>query len=203
MQQVNSGEHRLWSSSATFQKGLYHLFLLSRGADPDAYARGLRTYQVLFFLVETGFLLNFETKIPKPKNREPAPDPAGDLEHTTLRHRGGFSREHPMAIVSRRSVDLLEKVWDARNNMIYRPHMQLQDNGHIHGFFEDCTLQDLLSDVPTSSEVENLYAQFLEAIGQWNVDGNERAGRFLGSCCQDTKIPVVVFRQLRCLEDTR
>lgn len=56
--------------------------------------------------------------------------------------------------------------------------MQLQDSGHVHGFFEDCTLQDLLSGEPTASEVESLYAQFLEAIGQWNATEDGQPGNF-------------------------
>lgn len=46
--------HRVWSSSAAFQKGLYHLFLLNRGSDVDNYAGVLRTYQAIFFIAETG-----------------------------------------------------------------------------------------------------------------------------------------------------
>jgi hypothetical protein len=69
MYQTDSPEHRLWSASATFQKGLYHLFILQRRSDADAYARVLRAYQVLFLLVETGYLLDLESKIPKPQNR--------------------------------------------------------------------------------------------------------------------------------------
>ncbi len=58
--------------------------------------------------------------------------------------------------------------------------MRLEDGNHVLGFFEDCTLQDLLSGVPTASEVKSLYAQFLEAIGQWNAKDGGRAGHFLG-----------------------
>lgn len=171
-------EHRLWSSSATFQKGLYHLFLLKTNGDADAYARVLRTYQVLFFLVATGYLLS-EREIPKPKNHEPAADPAGDLTHKHLRSWEGFRRGHPMAVVSKQSVELLGKVWEARNNLIYRPYMFMQGEGRNGGYFEDCTLRNLMPHVPTLAEIESVYVQFLRAAGEWNQRKDERAGHFL------------------------
>ncbi len=169
-------EIRLWSSSATFQKGLYHLFLLKRDIDVDAYAGVLRTYQALFFLVATGYLLS-NTEIPKPKDHGPAPDPAADLGHRHLRNWGGFPCDHPVAKVSKESVGLLKRVWHARSNLLYRPYMLLQDDRPTRGFFEDCTLQRLIVGIPTAPEIENTYVQLLKAIGEWSQMRDERANR--------------------------
>ena len=172
-------EHRIWSAVASFQKGLYHLFLLRNRLDSDVYSRILRTYQTLFFLVAAGFLMDTAREIPRPRHRELAPDPAGDLEHATLRRWPGFQPGHPLESISKTSVTMLRAVWQARSNLVYRPYIQLVHEGGTRAFFEDCTLQDLLPRVPTERQIEDAYSQFLEGMHQWNVDADERAVLFL------------------------
>lgn len=167
-------EHLVLSASATYLKGLYHLFVLERDLDADAYATGLRTYQALFFLVSTGVLLDSSFRF----HRTQRPDPAAQLEHKDLREWKGFPDSHQLQEICRESQKALTETWDTRNNLNYRPYMMTQGkNGGA--IFEDCELQDLLANMPKPAEIKALYARFLEAIGRWNASGDSRAARFL------------------------
>lgn len=185
----NDQNHRIQSAGAVFQKGIYHLFLLSRRKPSDLFDKILRTYQSLFQLCLTQLLLDFDYQINDKRilkrlralcKDENAPtradlDPAALVNHSTFEENGGWNGcqpNHPLHLSATNSLKALRRIADARHNLVYRPFM-------LDGpFWEDCTLIDLLKTAPTTDEVEQLYLEFTRAVtDQFAVERSEIPAR--------------------------
>lgn len=191
----NDVAHRIESASAVFQKGIYHLFILKTSRITDIYEKVLRSYQCLFLLCLTQLLLdmNFSIRTSSIQKRlknicsDPSQptrkdiDPAALINHSIFEDRkwNGFLVNHPLNISSNDTLNLFDRVVNARHNIIYRPF--LLDNS----YWENCTLINLIRDLPKEQEIENSFRQFLEGMIQWlqldikNGDENSYAQEFL------------------------
>jgi hypothetical protein len=173
---LNDKIHRIESSVAVFQKGLYHLFLLCKRKEIDLFSDIVRKYQALFQLCTTHYLLDFTAsinpkKIPNrlkklcmdqnnPTGEEL--DPAAVVTHSIFEN-GNWPTIQPgsqLYTTSKASVGLISRVSEARHNLIYRPFLLQKSNVH----WEDCTLIDLIHDVPSTSDILKVYEQFIEAV---------------------------------------
>lgn len=176
LRDFDNRDHRIDSATGAFQKGFYHLFLLSKRNDADTYARVVRIYQCVFqmcvtqLLLDDRFSLNRVAKnLPNPLKRlcrDPKSptrrelDPASLVTHSVFENKrwGGFSAGHPLHLASQDALALYTRVVDARHNLLYRP--QLLDGL----FWEDCTLLTLAGAVPTPSELESLYRLLINSV---------------------------------------
>lgn len=201
--------HRTESASVTFQKGLYHLFMLKNRPSIDVFGQILRIYQCLFqicvtqLLLDSDFSLNRRVpprlkrlcKDPDHPTREEL-DPAAIVTHTMLeRTWKGFRQGHPLLSSSEHSLDLYRRVVESRHNLLYRPFL-LADR-----FWEDCTLIDLLQDAPEVDEIEQAYRLFLQGIADWHIvfmkelrDQNSSSKRYAGYFLEQT---FTVYRDRR------
>jgi len=174
----NDLKHRVQSACASWQKGVYHLFMLKNRSTTEAFARTLRLYQCIFqlsltqLLLDTNFSIRADDIQSRLKRRCKDPqhptrkelDPASIVTHTTLERRWvGFNSGHPLHEVSKHTLVLYHKIVEARHNILYRPFM-LAPN-----FWEDCTLIDLLDKTPSVDEVEEVYQSFIKAIFDWYI----------------------------------
>ncbi len=176
----NDASHRIESASATFQKGLYQLFVLKYRPECDAFGYVVRMYQCMFQLCVTQLLLDFSfplgpKQIPpqlrksckdpsKPTRREI--DPSAIVNHAVFERKRwkGFAAGHPLHLISGRTLQLYERVVQARHNLLYRPFL-------LDGcFWEDCTLIGLLRHAPTTDEAEQTYRDFIAAMANWHRD---------------------------------
>lgn len=174
----NSVPHRIRSASATFQKGVYHLFILRHHESTELFASVIRLYQCLFQLCLTYLLLDSTFSIksqdirlkrltklcadPKRPTRREI-DPVAVVSHSVFELNGkwqGFPHSHALHAGSINSLSLLQAVSDARHNLIYRPFM-------LDHLWEDCTLIDRLDKRPTVTEVEDAYRQFISDVFGW------------------------------------
>jgi hypothetical protein len=114
--------------------------------------------------------LDFDREIMGKKDRHGRvhPDPAASLTHTQLAEWPGFASPHALRAVSMKTVEALKMALPARDNLIYRPYMLIQPDKRLALFFEDCSLQYLLANLPDSTEVDGLYVEFLESVGDWD-----------------------------------
>jgi hypothetical protein len=174
----NDPRHRTESAAAVFQKGVYHLLLLLRAADPDAYGRSLRTYQCLFELCHALLLLDLchqleRDSIPrrvvpqgasKAKVTRDQVDPACIVSHSTFENEewSGFGEGHPLSTVSRRAMTLHKRSVGARHSLLYRPFLLAGRR------WEDCNLSGLLGQMPTPGEVHDAYMVFTRGILDWS-----------------------------------
>jgi len=204
-QDFNDPEHRLESASAALQRGMYHLFIAERASSQDAFDHVLRLYQAVYGLCLTQWLLDDTVDINKKvKERQgdsrlkrlcPAGttrervDPSYFADHSTFDSQNrkawrGYGRRHPLRDASTAALDLYNKIVEARHNLIYRPFML---DG---GFWEDCTLSQLLCGVPSAQDVSGAYCQLIRrmrelAIGEsrgdlrWPVWSDRVAMEFL------------------------
>lgn len=181
MQDFNDVPHRIRSASATFQKGIYHLFMRKNQSKTDLFAVILGLYQCLFQLCLTQLLLDSDFSISSsdirlrrlralctdpnnPTRREI--DPAAIVNHSTFERQGnwrGFRIDHSLHLSSVESLKLLQRISDARHNLVYRPFM-------LDHLWEDCTLIDLLQTRPTLDEAENTYSVFISGVFKWYND---------------------------------
>lgn len=174
----NDVPHRIQSASATFQKGVYHLFIRKSQKRSDLFAEILGLYQCLFQLCLTQLLLDSDHSIssndirlkrlrdlckdPKNPNRREI-DPAAIVTHSTFEEHGnwqGFRSNHPLHLSSVKSLKLLQSIIEARHNLVYRPFL-------LEHLWEDCTLIDLLETRPSVDEVENAYRGFILGVLKW------------------------------------
>ncbi len=174
LRDFNNINHRTYSATARFQKGLYHLFMLRKSGTGDVFGKILRMYQCLFDLCSTQLLLDSDFKLKKEKRlkrycKDPGQptrdkiDPAAILNHSTFGNNWkGFKAEHYLFDVSQRTLRLHNRVVETRHNLIYRPFM-LADL-----FWEDCTLMDLLGNCPSDEEIEDVYRSFFQSILEWH-----------------------------------
>ncbi len=181
--------HRTASASARFQKGLYHLFMLSQKSTEDTYGKIIRTYQCLFelsateLLLDKDFSLSQKNILPRLKKKCKNPDcptrkeldPASLITHTMLeRQWSGFSKNHLLYDSSQDTLKLYRAVVEARHNLLYRPFM-LDDL-----YWEDCTLIDLIGRTPESNDIKKAYQSFFETSLQWHKqERNSIAMRFI------------------------
>ncbi|HXE95581.1 MAG TPA: hypothetical protein VN642_04210, partial [Dongiaceae bacterium] len=122
---LNNKIHRIESSAAVFQKGLYHLFLLSNKAEIDIYSTIIRKYQVLFQLCLTCYLLDFNAnieiknlnkrlkKICKDPNNTTGEelDPAATITHSVFENGNWPDQiDSTLYATSKTSVTLISKV---------------------------------------------------------------------------------------------
>ncbi len=174
----NDAAHRIESASAVFQKGIYHLFILRTNRVVDIYEKVLRVYQCLFSLCSTQLLLNMNYRFPRssePKfnkfrkhcvNQNEITrkdiDPAAIIEHNDL-NKGNwqFPKNHKLGHSSQQTLRLYKRALNTRHNTIYRPF--LLDNS----YWENCTLSNLIIDLPKEQEIEDSFRQFLEGMIQW------------------------------------
>lgn len=185
----NDTGHRIDSATAVFQKGIYHLHFLKNQEGLDIFVRVLRTYQCLFQLCLTELLLDFSyqlrsSSIPVPLKKhcsnpkEPTRseiDPSAIVTHSvfekgTKGYWGGPPKGHHLYTIGQRSLDLINKVIEARHNLIYRPFL-LNRGGK---FWEDCSLLDLLQDIPNVDEVETAYKEFIQAMLKLYLEEQEK-----------------------------
>ena len=177
----NDVPHRIRSASATFQKGIYHLFIHKHHGTTDLFTSVIRLYQCLFQLCLTYLLLDSTfairsddirlkrlTKLcanPKHPTRLEI-DPAAVVNHSTFEEQGkwrGFPPSHPLHLGSVKSLRFLQTIVEARHNLVYRPFM-------LDRLWEDCTLMDLLENRPTTDEVEDVYRQFISEVFSWHSE---------------------------------
>lgn len=177
----NNIPHRIRSASATFQKGVYHLFILRHNDITDLFASVIRLYQCLFQLCLTYLLLDSTFSIrsedirlkqltkrcadPKRPTLQEI-DPAAVVSHSIFELNGkwqGFPQSHRLHNGSIKSLTLLQAVIDARHNLVYRPFM-------LDHLWEDCTLIDRLAKRPTVTEVEDAYRQFISGVFSWYAE---------------------------------
>jgi hypothetical protein len=175
----NDVPHRIRSASATFQKGIYHLFIQKSQNISDLFAAILGLYQCLFQLCLTQLLLDSDFSInskdirlkrlrdlckdPKNPTRREI-DPAAIVTHSAFEEQGswrGFRASHPLHLSSVKSLKLLQRIIDARHNLVYRPFL-------LEHLWEDCTLIDLLETRPTVDEAETVYREFISAVVKWH-----------------------------------
>jgi hypothetical protein len=177
----NDVPHRIRSASATFQKGIYHLFIQKYRYTTDLFAGILGMYQCLFQLCLTQLLLDSDFSISSkdirlkrlralckdpnnPTRREI--DPAAIVNHSIFEQQGnwrGFRNNHPLHFSSVESLNLLQRIIDARHNLVYRPFM-------LDHLWEDCTLIDLLETRPAVDEAESAYREFISGVLKWYND---------------------------------
>jgi len=173
----NDINHRIKSASATFQKGLYHLFMLTKKEKNDLFELILRTYQCLFLLRETELLLNSKFDFNRYKNRkdylkEECQNPKQPtrkeidlvslLDHSILRNKVNFpSHNHPLEKVDYNTLDLYRKIINIRHYVLYRPSM-------LDDLWNDCELIDLLKQFPRITKIEQIYKDFIEAMLDWH-----------------------------------
>lgn len=179
--------HRIESATATFQKGLYHLFIVVKRRSTDVFAQVLRKYQSIFQLCLTQLLLDMSfslngrriqrrlrekfCKNPKSPTRKEL-DPAAIVTHHTFEEEWkGFPDSHPLSMVSKNSLTLYQRVVEARHNLLYRPFLLA---GSI---WEDCTLIGLLGSIPKANEIEQAYRIFIETMLHWHTC--KENGKFL------------------------
>jgi hypothetical protein len=165
--------HRLISSTATFQKGLYHLFISKSTKALDAFDDVLRKYQSIYLLGVTLTLLDFDgVTIDSKRNHFAKNDPAGGVNHTQVLNWKGFNIGHPLYNISIKYLNICKRIVEARHNMIYRP---FYCNLNEEWSWEDCTLKGLLRNIPSTQEIENVYKDFFKAITYWenNAKGEE------------------------------
>ena len=168
-------EHRILSASATFQKGLYHLFVISTIKPYDAFDGALRIYQSVFLLVITQMLLDFKFTI-NYKLRFADKDPAAGIQQNMIKIWSGFESGHPLYEVSKNSKNILDRIIDVRNNLIYRPFYL---NANSFWYWEDCTLKELLQNIPTIKDVEKIYKLFFEAMEIWQSETTVEEQRWI------------------------
>lgn len=178
LEDFNNVPHRVRSASVTFQKGVYHLFLLANEKDADQFASLLRLYQCLFQLCLSHLLLdsNFSLTAKGTQKRlrrlcgdpdNPTRneiDPAALVAHATFEKGSnwlGLPLDHPLHVSSLKARDLLQRVAEARHNLIYRPFL-------LNDLWEDCTLIELLESKPAVEEVEDAYRFFVSAMIEWH-----------------------------------
>lgn len=166
--------YRIKSASAVFQKGIYHLFILKEEKDSDIFSRVLRLYQTLFQLAITSRLLDFNSSLnfkrdpPRRLRKYKQIDPAAIVTHSMFEDSGGkefwpgFPSGHPLHMSSMNLLKLLARVVDARHNLMYRPFM-------LENFWEDCTLIDLLKTLPTITDAEQAYREFMKGMLDWHA----------------------------------
>lgn len=184
----NDPIHRIQSASAAFQRGVYHLFVLQQACDHDIYSKVIRTYQATFQLCLTHLLLDLSFPIAysvparlKKRCRDPAQptraeiDPAALVTHSVFENRTWHpSPGSPFSSSGISALDLIGRTVEARHNLIYRPFL-LERNG-LH--WEDCTLMQLLGDVPAPEDVLQAYSAFvLVAIDRRDHELKERDER--------------------------
>ncbi len=174
----DEASHRIESSCALFQKGIYHLFILENRGEIDYYSKILRIYQCIFNLNACLLLLDMSFKLTgirimprllkrckdrsKPTRNEI--DPAALITHKMLEEEWkGFKDNHPLITISHRSLQVYKRLVEARHNVLYRPFM-------LANMWEDCPLISLLKDIPDKKEVENLYIEFLTSIVKWREE---------------------------------
>jgi hypothetical protein len=157
--------HRIWSASAMFQKGIYHLFRLRKSDFSDAFDKTLRLYQCVFLICVTQMLLDFEgvqfRKLGKRDKERANNDPGAAITHSWVEKWPGFNSNHLLHEVSQETKQLYQNICDARHNLIYRPYLVARDN---IWFWEDCTLEELLRARPTVNDVEQTYKDFYKSI---------------------------------------
>jgi len=168
----------------------------------DVYAKVLRTYQCLFQLLLTQLLLDDNFRIGSLHIsrrlgrycKDPARPTRSDIDlaaivtHTTLsclfegHDWSGFSVGHPLENVCRQSIELYDQVVEARHNLLYRPFL-LERQGRW--YWEDCSLDDLVSTLPEAEKLERAYLNFSEAVTNWtaheSIDTLPLATLFLAS----------------------
>lgn len=173
----NDIKHRIKAASATFQKGLYHLFMLTKKEKNDLFELILRTYQCLFLLRETELLLNTKFDFNRYKNRkdylkEECQNPnqltrkeidlVSLLDHSILRNKVNFPlHNHPLEKVDYNTLDLYRKIIDIRHYVLYRPSM-------LDDLWNDCELIDLLKQFPRITKIEQIYKDFIKAMLDWH-----------------------------------
>ena len=163
--------HRINSAAAWFQKGIYHLFMLQEGKKSDAYSDTLRTYQCLYSLGVVQLLLDYDrlninlNELSKREQEWAKIDLGSAMKHRMVQNKLGFPKEHLLHKVSKKTLSLFNRAIDARDNLIYRPFLHDKDN---IWFWEDCTLEDLLKNIPKHNEIERVYQDFYEVIKIWD-----------------------------------
>ena len=189
--------HRVESATVTFQKGIYHLFVLIKQPEKDVYSQIVRTYQCVFQICLSQLLLdkkyelnqrvrNLSRRLKKfcQKDNEPIQnveptrkhlDPACLITHSVFENKkwNGFPTGHPLFSVSQSALDLFNRVVDARHNLIYRPFLLDQM------FWEDCTLSELIEKSPRINEVEKVYTDFLGGLWDWRaIESGTRISKY-------------------------
>jgi hypothetical protein len=194
---IRKHDHRVKSASATFQKGVYHLFRLHRERAHDHFGRILRAYQCVFELCRALLLLDFaHTLDPRdaqkrlrqryckdPKNPTlDELDPAVIVDHATFEYGRwrGFAVGHPLCSASASALTLHERLVYARHTMVYRPRLIVLGTGPT---WEDCDLLAELGRAPEVDEIEDAYRQFVTGIVAWESEetgsGTRTAAYFL------------------------
>lgn len=174
---INESYARIVSAASVFQKGLYHLFVLEKDANNDIVEKTLRTYQALFQLCLSQYLLDRTELISKirpslvahckdPRNPTSAEiDPAVAVIHAKFENGPNGWKGHPEASVlcasSRSALSLIYRSTKARHNLIYKPQMLIGNDGK---HWEDCSTQDLIGNLPNCNEVIAAYTQFVRAV---------------------------------------
>lgn len=184
----NYPQHRISSATATFQKGIYHLYFLVSQDSQEWYAKILRTYQCLFQLCITQLLLDSDFSLDakhiqqRLRNLCKNPDqplrseidPAALITHSVFENRKwkGLQKHHPLHLSSVMALDVYHKTVEARHNLIYRPFM-------LENYWEDCKLINLLGSVPSCAEVESAYKTFFGGMLDWvDLEQKEMSERF-------------------------
>lgn len=161
-------EHRARSASAMFQKGIYHLYVTKSVKFTDEFDKTLRLYQCIFLLSAAQLLLDFEgekffvkgKKVEERINR----DPGVSIIHSQIEKWLGFDDKHPLYKVGTDTKKLYLRIHEARHNMIYRPYFE----SHTTRFYwEDCTLESLLHNIPNVTDVEQTYKNFYQSLCNW------------------------------------
>jgi hypothetical protein len=168
--------HRTQSASAVFQRGIYHLFTIERRTDCDVYSSVVRSYQAVYQLCLAILLLDFTytlrgKQISKRLRARCADvnaptcaeiDPAAVVTHSIFENRkwSGPPHSSPLRNVAARALDLINRVVEARHNLIYRPFLLNREGP----FWEDCSLQELLHNIPRPDEINAVYQDFIDAV---------------------------------------
>ncbi len=178
--------HRAKSAAVVFQKGIYHLFMLSTHRFSDAFDRGLRLYQCAFSARLTQMLLDFdglkfeEIKLSKVAKKRGEKDPSTIINHTLAKDWNGFSSDHPLHEVSQDTKRIYDNVEEARHNLIYRPYYEYwEDSGSTFYYWEDCTLENLFMKWPKQNELEESYRKIYDSIKKWSADKNVKHSGFI------------------------
>jgi hypothetical protein len=120
------------------------------------------------FLIRAALILldfegeKFDQKKMKDYEKEWAnKDPGAAIKHARAKKPTSFKKGHPFHKISQDTQLLYKKVVDARHNLIYRPYFEARENSW---HWEDCELEDLLKNIPSVNEVEQVYNKFYDAI---------------------------------------
>ena len=96
-------------------------------------------------------------------------DPAAGIQHKDIKSWDGFPTTHPLSKVSKDTLNIFDRIINARHNIIYRPYYLDTDGGW---YWEDCTLKDLLQNIPSVREIESAYKTFFNGMEEWEEDAS-------------------------------